>query len=378
MTSCSGTDLEYTGEAQCGAARAGRLRVRGRELLTPAFLPVGTYGSVKGMAPHELSELGAGMLLANACHLHDRPGEHTVAELGGLHRFMGWDGALLTDSGGFQVFSMLDIAELDDQGVSFRSPLDGRKLRLGPVEAADIQLALDSDIAMVFDHCPPLPASRDLLELSVRRTTDWARRAQAHHARHNPRGQAQFAIVQGGLDDELRARSAAELIELDFPGYAVGGLSVGESRAELALAMTRYAPLLPEHKLRYVMGIGGPADLLAAIAAGFDVFDCVLPSRNGRHGTLFVPGGNIHLKNSRFRADREPIEAGCDCPACAGGWSRGVLRHLIKAGEPLGRRLCTAHNLRFLHRLVARAREAVVAQRFDAFLADERAVYTKG
>lgn len=371
-------DLQYHAEVQCGRARAGRLTVRGRALDTPAFLPVGTYGSVKGMAPDELAALGAGMLLANACHLHDRPGEHTVAELGGLHRFMGWDGALLTDSGGFQVFSMLDIAELDDEGVSFKSPLDGRALRLGPVEAADIQLALDSDIAMVFDHCPPLPAPRALLELSVRRTTNWARRAQEHHARHNPRGQAQFAIVQGGLDDELRARSAAELVELDFPGYAVGGLSVGESREELAAAMQRYAPLLPEAKLRYVMGIGGPRDLLAAIAAGFDVFDCVLPSRNGRHGTLFVRGGNIHLKNRRFLTDRAPIEECCDCPACAGGWSRGVLRHLIKAGEPLGRRLCTAHNLRFLHRLVGRARAAIVEQRFDAFLADELAAYDAG
>lgn len=366
--------LRFEVQARSGAARTGVLRVRGRQLLTPAFLPVGTYGSVKGMAPAELSELGAGMLLANACHLNDRPGADVVAALGGLHRFMGWDGAILTDSGGFQIFSMLDIAKLDDEGVSFRSPLDGRALRLGPRSVVEIQLQLDSDIAMVLDHCPPLPAAPGLLETAVRRTSAWAAAARAHHAQHSRKGQSLFAIVQGGLDDDLRERSAAELVDLDFDGYALGGLSVGESRDELGRALTRYASLLPESKLRYVMGIGRPLDVLRAIAAGLDVFDCVFPSRNGRHGSVFVEGGIIHLKNRRFREDPAPILEGCDCPACAEGWSRGVLRHLIMASEPLGRRLCTAHNLRVLHRLVAGAREAIERDEFAAFLQEHEAI----
>ena len=350
-------------QARCGAARAGTLTVRGRSVATPAFMPVGTYGAVKGLMPELLASLGARMLVANACHLHDRPGAPAVAALGGLHRFMGWDGLLLTDSGGFQVFSMLEIARLDDEGVTFRSPIDGRSLRLGPLEAMDVQLALDADVAMTFDHCPPLPAAPELLALSVERTTRWSAQARERHAARNASGQALFGIVQGGLDDALRARSASELVALDLDGYAIGGLSVGEDSGELRAALSRYAPLLPESRARYVMGIGGPGDVLAAIAAGFDLFDSVLPTRNGRHGTVFTAGGALNLRASRHRLQTGPLEEDCDCPACT-RWSVGALRHLFVSHDPLAGLLCSAHNLRHLHRLVERARERIVAGDF--------------
>ena len=287
--------------------------------------------------------------------------------LGGLHRFMQWDDLILTDSGGFQIFSLLDIAAIDDEGVSFASPVDGSRRRLGPREVVDIQLALDSDIAMVLDHCPPLPTDRALLETAVRRTTRWAQAARDHHETASRKGQALFAIVQGGLDDDLRRRSAQELRDLDFDGYALGGLSVGEGSAAMQSAAARYAPLLPEERLRYLMGVGRPADVLAAIAAGIDVFDCVLPTRNGRHGTVFVGTGRVHLRNQRFRAARGPIEEGCDCTTCR-DWDVGVLRHLIMVGEPLGRSLCTLHNLRHLIRLVEQARAAIAEGRLAEVL----------
>ncbi len=361
------TDLSFSVESRSGAARTGHLRLRGRDLQTPAFLPVGTYGAVKGVAPETLEDVGAGMILANAFHLHDRPGEATVAALGGLHRFMQWDGLILTDSGGFQIFSLLDIAAIDDEGVTFHSPVDGRRRRLGPREVVDIQLALDSDIAMVLDQCPPLPSSPRQLETAVRRTTRWAETARRHHQEQSGAGQALFAIVQGGLDDDLRRRSIDELCALEFDGYALGGLSVGEGSAALQAAAMRYAPLLPPDRLRYLMGVGRPADVLAAIAGGIDVFDCVLPTRNGRHGTLFTSEGTVHLRNSRFRELRGPIEADCDCTTCA-RWDVGVLRHLIMVGEPLGRSLCTVHNLRYLIRLVEQARQAIEEDRLDALL----------
>ena len=354
--------------ARVGAARAGTLRVRGKTLETPAFLPVGTYGAVKGVPPDVLARLGTRMLLANACHLHDRPGADVVARLGGLHRLMGWDGLILTDSGGFQVFSLLDTTRLDEEGATFRSPVDGRELRLGPTEAVDVQLALDSDIAMAFDHCPPLPSPRPALAQAVERTTRWARTARDRHRERSERGQALFGIVQGGLDDELRERSARELAALELDGYAVGGLSVGESNADLRAALARYAQLLPSDRLRYVMGVGAPGDVLAAIAAGFDVFDCVLPTRNARHGTLFTRAGVLHLRNARWRDATGPVDEGCDCPACA-GFPLGALRHLFITADPLAILLASAHNLRFMHRLVADARKAVLEGRDPSSLA---------
>lgn len=326
---------------------------------TPAFMPVGTYGSVKGVHPRDLAGAGARMLLANACHLFDRPGAGVVARLGGLHRLMGWDGPLLTDSGGFQVFSMQDRSRLDEDGVTFRSPIDGRELRLTPESVVDVQLALNSDVAMVLDHCPPLPSSQALLIGAVDRTTRWAERALAHHREQSQRGQALFAIVQGGLDDGLRQRSAQALTALPFDGFAMGGLSVGEGSVALAAAASRYAPLLPEQGVRYLMGVGRPQDLLASIAAGFDLFDCVLPTRNGRHGTVFRGTGVVHLRNRRFVGAPGPIDDDCDCSTCA-AWDLGTLAHLIRAAEPLGRSLCSQHNLRFLHRLVDRVRQAIL------------------
>ncbi|MDG2149481.1 MAG: tRNA guanosine(34) transglycosylase Tgt [Planctomycetota bacterium] len=358
--------LEHQVTHSCGSARVGRITVRQRTIETPAFLPVGTYGSVKGVPPDRLANVGSQMILANACHLHDRPGEEVIAALGGLHKFMNWDGPILTDSGGFQVFSMLNVAKLDDQGVSFQSPINGRRLRLGPTEAVDIQLALDSDIAMAFDHCPPLPADRSLLETAVRRTTDWAAKALAHHRATSTRGQALFAIVQGGLDDELRKQSARELTALDFDGFAMGGLSVGETSEELRTATKRYAELLPANRVRYIMGVGRPGDILTAIASGFDIFDCVLPTRNGRHGSLFTSEGTIHLRNSRFKKATGAADPDCDCETCT-EWDLGVLRHLIMTGEALGGMLCSVHNLRFLHRLVEQARSAIQAGEFEAF-----------
>lgn len=362
-----GPRVLFEAREQCGPARTGRLQLRGKSLETPAFLPVGTYGAVKGVPPEALAGVGAGMLLANAFHLHDRPGEEQVATFGGLHSFMHWDGLLLTDSGGFQIFSLLDIATLDDGGVTFRSPVDGSPRRLGPREVVDIQQALDSDIAMVLDQCPPLPCDRRTLETAVARTSRWAREARGRHLDRDTKGQAQFAIVQGGLDADLRKRSAEELVALDFDGYAMGGLSVGEGSAATQAAASRFAHLLPEDRLRYLMGVGRPQDVLAAIAAGYDVFDCVLPTRNGRHGTLLVGRGNVHLRNARFRGARGPIEEGCDCPACT-DWDVGVLRHLIVVGDALGRMLCTLHNLRYLFRLVERARAAISAGTLPALL----------
>ena len=355
----------WTCAARCGAARAGTLTVRGRSLPTPAFMPVGTYGAVKGLMPDVLAQVGTRLLVANACHLHDRPGADVVAALGGLHRFMGWDGLLLTDSGGFQVFSMLQIARLDDEGVTFRSPIDGRSLRLGPIEAVQVQLQLDADIAMSFDHCPPLPAPPELLELSVARTTRWSALARARHAERNGAGQALFGIVQGGLDDALRERSAREIIALGFDGYAVGGLSVGEETHELRGALARYAPLLPEGQARYVMGVGAPGDVRAAIAAGFDLFDSVLPTRNGRHGTVFTANGALNLRGTRHRLQAGPLEPGCDCPACT-RWDVGALRHLFVSHDPLAGALFAAHNLRHLHRLVEQARREILAGEFAA------------
>ncbi len=366
MSSVTTCGLRFDLTHTSGRARTGRVSVRGRSLATPAFLPVGTYGSVKGVPPDRLRAVGSEMILANACHLHDRPGAEVVAALGGLHALMGWQGPILTDSGGFQVFSLLHVARLDDEGVSFRSPIDGRALRLGPDEAVDIQLLLDSDVAMVFDHCPPLPAPRELLETAVRRTSAWAARALERHRRLSRDGQALFAIVQGGLDDALRERSARELCALDFDGYALGGLSVGEGPIALQAAVARYAGLLPEQRVRYLMGVGRPADVLAAIAAGIDVFDCVLPTRNARHGSLFTAQGTLHLRNTRYRRERGPIDPDCDCETCR-GWSVGALRHLHVSDEPLAIMLCSVHNLRFLHRLVEQARAAIRDDCFAAF-----------
>jgi queuine tRNA-ribosyltransferase len=353
-------DLEETD----GAARAGVLRTAHGDVPTPAFMPVGTKATVKGVHPDEVRALGATILLGNTYHLHFRPGEELIAELGGLHRFMGWDGPLLTDSGGFQVFSLRHtILRVDDDGVTFRSVYDGDPARLTPELAADIQRKLGSDVAMCLDQVLPADASRTDLERAVRRTTDWARR-QAEAPRAD--GQLLFGITQGGTDDELRRRSSHEIAALDLDGNAIGGLAIGEDRGAMFATTAWSAELLPQEKPRYFMGIGDPEGVLEVIAAGVDMFDCVLPTRLGRTGSALTWEGRLNLKNAAFARDPEPLQHGCPCPAC-GRFSRAYLRHLVNQNELLGLQLLTLHNLRFLLDLTAQAREAIRDGRFAAY-----------
>jgi queuine tRNA-ribosyltransferase len=346
----------FTVSAREGAARAGILHTAHGDVRTPAFLPVGTKGTVKAVDPGELRALGAEIVLANTYHLHFRPGEELIAELGGLHAFMGWDGPILTDSGGFQVFSLRDtLIETDDDGVTFRSVYDGKPERFTPELAARVQELLGSDVAMCLDICPPAGVPRAELEEAVRRTTLWAERQ-----RDLPRapGQLRFAISQGGLDEELRGRSSADLVALDFDGYAIGGLSVGEHRGPMFEATTAAAALLPEDKARHFLGIGDPEGVLEVIARGVDTFDCVLPTRTARTGSALTREGRLNLRNARFAADERPLDADCGCPACS-RFSRAYIRHLVNQQEILGLRLLSLHNLRFLLDLVAAARQAI-------------------
>jgi queuine tRNA-ribosyltransferase len=342
--------------AMDGQARAGVLRTVHGEVATPAFMPVGTKGTVKAVDPQELRALGATIVLGNTYHLHFRPGDDVVAELGGLHRFMAWNGPILTDSGGYQVFSLRDtILRLDDEGVTFRSVYDGSAERFTPELAAEIQARLGSDIAMCLDVVPPAGVARTELGESVRRTTLWATRQRG--AARAP-GQQLFGIAQGGIDPELRRRSVEEIAALDFDGHALGGLTVGEPRDRTLEAVARFAPLLPADRPRYFMGIGDAPGLLEVIERGIDMFDCVLPTRLGRTGSALTPEGRLNLKNARFARDERPLEEACDCPACT-RFSRAYLRHLVNQQELLGLRLLSLHNLRFLIRLTEAARAAI-------------------
>jgi queuine tRNA-ribosyltransferase len=346
----------FTVIAREGAARAGILRTAHGDVRTPAFLPVGTKATVKSVDPDELRAVGAEIVLGNTYHLHFRPGEELIAELGGLHAFMGWDGPILTDSGGFQVFSLRDtLLEVDDEGVTFRSVYDGRPERFTPDLAARVQELLGSDVAMCLDICLPAGVARAELEEAVRRTTLWAGRQ-----RDLPRapGQLRFAITQGGLDADLRRRSSEELVALDFDGYAIGGLSVGERREPMFEATSAAAALLPEDRPRHFLGIGDPEGVLEVIARGVDTFDCVLPTRTARTGSALTSEGRLNLRNARFARDERPLESGCPCPACA-RFSRAYIRHLVNQHEILGLRLLSLHNLRFLLDLVAMARQAI-------------------
>jgi queuine tRNA-ribosyltransferase len=346
----------FTVTARDGAARAAVLHTAHGEVRTPAFLPVGTKATVKAVDPDELRALGAEIVLGNTYHLHFRPGEELIAELGGLHAFMGWDGPILTDSGGFQVFSLRDtLLEADDDGVTFRSVYDGRPERFTPELAVRVQELLGSDVAMCLDICPPAGVSAGELEEAVRRTTLWA-----ELQRDLPRapGQLRFAITQGGLDEDLRRRSSEELVALDFDGYAIGGLSVGEHREPMFEATTAAAAFLPEEKPRHFLGIGDPEGVLEVIARGVDMFDCVLPTRTARTGSALTREGRLNLRNARFARDERPLEDGCACPACS-RFSRAYIRHLVNQQEILGLRLLSLHNLRFLLDLVAGARHAI-------------------
>jgi queuine tRNA-ribosyltransferase len=356
--------------ASCDA-RTGTFTTPHGDVETPAFMPVGTRGTVKGIPTPELHGLGARMILANAYHLHLRPGEEVVRELGGLHAFMNWDGPILTDSGGYQVFSMADINSIDDEGATFKSVVDGARIRLNAERVVDIQRALGPDVAMAFDHCPSDPSNRAEVEVATDRTHRWLERCVARHRElgGEQSGQALFGIVQGGSFEDLRRASVDAVASHDLVGYAVGGVSVGEDREAMNQAVAAAAPRLPEDRPRYLMGVGTPRDFFDAIERGIDLFDCVTPTRHGRTHQAFTSSGPMNLRNARFARDTQPIDANCDCPACT-GYTRGYLRHLCKTDEMLGGILLTMHNLRFFHRLMERIREAIQGDRLAALRAE--------
>jgi queuine tRNA-ribosyltransferase len=350
-------------------ARRGRITTRHGVIETPIFMPVGTQGSVKAVSPRELTELRAQIILGNTYHLFVRPGMEVMRHFGGLHNFMNWRGPILTDSGGFQVFSLAKLRKITEEGVHFQNHLDGAPCFIGPETAMDIQAVLGSDIAMVFDECPPYPCEYDYAAKSLGLTTRWAQRCKTWCDERDAEGvvrPAVFGIVQGATFSDLRKQAAESLAAMDFEGYAVGGVSVGEPESEMMVAVEASEPFLPAHKPRYAMGLGTPPQMVEMIARGIDMFDCVLPTRIARNGTAFTERGTVNLKNAPFIMDKGPIEEGCECPACR-EFSRGYLRHLIKAEEILGLRLVTLHNLHFYLNLMQRVRNAIEGGTFDAF-----------
>ncbi len=349
-----------TSQDNTSRARCGRLETPHGPVDTPAFMPVGTRGSVKGILPEQLTRTGAQMILANTYHLLLRPGSEVVERLGGLHRFMGWEGPILTDSGGYQVFSLSALRRVTDDEVEFSSHIDGAKVRLSPTIATRVQNQLGADIIMAFDECAALPCKREHLEAVVERTVRWAEQSLSAHQRQD---QLMFGIVQGGTDVTLRRQCTQALVGLGFPGYAIGGLSVGEGHEAMAETVAFTAPLLPENKPRYLMGVGTPRDLAMAIGHGVDMFDCVLPTRNGRNAGAFLSSGTIKLRNERYKHDTEPLDAECDCYTCR-HFSRGYLRHLFLVGEMAGPILLSLHNLRFFQRLMQEARQAIQENRY--------------
>jgi queuine tRNA-ribosyltransferase len=361
--------VELRVDGSDGGARAGLARTARGQYRTPCFMPVGTRGAVKYLSAADYDELGLEIVLANTYHLMLRPGADAVGELGGLHRFTGWDGHFLTDSGGYQVFSL--EPDVDDDGVTFRSTYDGSRHRLTPESAVAIQERLGADIQMVLDVCAGLPAPREVVGLAVERTAAWAKRARATHERP---GQALFGIVQGGVDLDLRAESARRTAELDFDGYGIGGLSVGESRHEMLPALAAAVAELPADRPRYLMGVGDPASLVEAVALGVDQFDCVLPTRLGRHGTALTARGKLQVKRAENAGREEPVDPSCGCPTCR-RHSIGYLRHLFQVNEPTALRLLTLHNLAWTIDLVARMRSAILAGTFTAFRQEVLAVW---
>ena len=357
-----------------GAARTGTVETARGSYPVPAFMPVGTRGAVKALDSADLEALGAGVVLANTYHLMLRPGADTVARLGGLHRFTGWSGHTLTDSGGYQVHSLGPT--VDDDGLTFASVYDGSPVRLTPEGAVEAQGLIGADIQMVLDVCATLPAPPEVLRTAVERTAAWAARARRHHRdlAERPEAQALFGIVQGGTDPALRAESAARTVELDFDGYGIGGLSVGEPRAEMVEALAATLPHLPADRPRYLMGVGDPVGMLEAVALGVDQFDCVAPTRMARHGSVLTAEGRLNLRNARHAVDDAPLDASCPCPTCS-RWSRGYLRHLLLVGEPTAWRLLSLHNLAFVLGLMARARAAIAEGTLDQLRAQTSAVW---
>lgn len=359
-----------------GPARAGCLWTAHGPMQTPCFMPVGTYGAVKGLLPEEVRAVGSQIVLGNSYHLAHRPGAERVRALGGLHAMMGWSGPILTDSGGYQVFSLRGLQKIDDGGVDYRTHFDGSAHRMTPRSVLETQAALGSDICMVLDHCPPGDADADLVREAMERSTRWAK--EAAQARHEilAAGQLCFGIVQGGSDLARRREHVQQLAELGFDGLALGGLSVGEPTARTHATLAAIAPLMPSDRPRYVMGIGTPADLLAAVGAGVDMFDCVIPTRHARNGQLFTWAGKLNIRRSRFRDDPAPIDAQCGCRACQ-GFSRAYLRHLHENDDPLYVRLASLHNLYFFHQLVAGMRQALREGRWAAASRELSSVISK-
>lgn len=352
-----------------GAARRGRLTFPRGTIETPAFMPVGTYGTVKGVLPHQIRALGAEIILGNTFHLYLRPGLEVIEAHGGLHGFARWDKPILTDSGGFQVFSLAHKRKITEDGVTFAAPTDGAKVFLGPEESMRIQKVLDSDIVMIFDECPPVqidgkPVHPRVVENSMELSLRWAARSKRAHEGNDA---ALFGIVQGGVHHDLRTRSAEGLKDIGFDGYAIGGLAVGETEDERNAMLDHTAPQLPEDRPRYLMGVGRPEDLVEAVARGVDMFDCVMPTRNARNGHFFTSTGVIRIRNAKFEKDLRPIEEGCGCEACSGGFTRAYLRHLDRCGEMLGPMLGTLHNLWYYQTLMADMRAAIAAGTFAAF-----------
>lgn len=349
----------FTVEAEQGKARAGVFETPHGPIHTPVFAPVGTQATVKAIQPRELREMGASLLLANTYHLHLRPGDELIRDLGGLHSFMGWDGPILTDSGGFQVFSLGEMNDIDDDGVTFKDHLDGSQHRFTPEISMRIQHNLGADIIMAFDECPT-PDDRDYVERSLKRTHPWlARSVDEHYRSGDPSRQALFGIVQGGIFDDLRAESAAFVSQFDLPGYAIGGLAVGETKEAMYTTLNFTTPLLPKDRPRYLMGVGSPEDLVHGVARGVDIFDCVLPTRVARNGAALTRTGRINMRNLKYADDPRPIEEGCTCYACS-HFSRAYIRHLVKASEILGHQLLSIHNVHLLLALMREMRAAIL------------------
>lgn len=372
--------MKFTVQAACGAARCGSVEFRRGRVRTPAFMPVGTYGSVKSVTPEEVRTSGADIILGNTFHLMLRPGSDVVREHGGLHEFMHWDGPILTDSGGFQVFSLAAMRKLSEEGVTFQSPVNGDKVSLTPERSMEVQHDLNADVTMIFDECTPYPATEAEAQASMALSLRWAARSRRRFdelKNESPeRGEALFGIVQGGIYDRLRRESAAALREIGFDGYAIGGLAVGEPESERNAVLDGVLPELPADRPRYLMGVGLPVDIVEAVARGVDMFDCVIPTRHARNGHLFTSEGVVKIRNARHARDTGPLDPACDCYTCR-HYSRAYLRHLEKCGEMLGPRLCTIHNLHYYQELMADLRESIAAGSFAATAAAVRAAYAK-
>lgn len=369
------TRFEFDIKARCGAARMGRIETAHGEIRTPAFMPVGTAATVKAMTPEAVTETGADIILGNTYHLMLRPGAERIGRFGGLHDFMHWRGPILTDSGGFQVYSLSDLRKMDEDGVTFRSHIDGTKFHLSPERSIEIQHLLDADITMAFDECTPYPATEEVAAASMRLSMRWADRCRAAFVQRP--GYALFGIVQGGIYGDLREESAKALQDIGFDGYAVGGLAVGEGQALTFSTLEATVPHLPADRPRYLMGVGRPGDIVGAVLRGIDMFDCVMPTRSGRTGQLFTPHATLNIRNARHADDPRPVDAACRCPLCR-NYSRGYLHHLFKAKEILGSMLATWHNLTHYQDLMAALRQAIAAGALEAFAKHHGALAAQG